>query len=244
MEEFYQIMRYLPASYKSPQDQDYIAYLRDSFEQNYKNGKYQFALLACHMLYMSFVYFSVWQIKNIYKSEFKASSVFLANRDAKEDEIIDLKSPFSLSLVNERTIFRFLKFLDRPPKDLKAMQDLVKYRNNIAHSNGVIHCADQKTANLRLSEFLSQIDEIQQCMTPVIHNCLQEFLLSSFDPETREYTDPADQIREVFIHSNYCSEMDIHACLGFDIHSLKDHPHFIKIEELFSSLKKTCSEDA
>ena len=101
MEEFYQIMRYLPASYKSTQDGEYIAYLSDSFEQNYQNGKYQFALLACHMLYMSFVYFSVWQIRNIYKSEFKGSSYFLANRDIKDDELLELGSPFSLSSIQE-----------------------------------------------------------------------------------------------------------------------------------------------
>lgn len=242
MEEFYQIMRYLPASYKSTQDQNYIDYLRDSFEQNYRNGKYQFALLACHMLYMSFVYFSVWQIKNSRPDDFAKSLIGFSKDD--EKKLLTASNPFTFWQINEARIFRFLKLVGCENDTIGKFAKLVEKRNDIAHPNGIIHCTDQKTADLRLSEVQMQIDDIQKRMTPVIHNCLYEFLISSFDPDNREYPDSDDQIREVLIHANYFSEMDIEDCLSFDIQTLKDHPHFSKIDELFSGLKKAYSEDA
>ena len=64
MEEAAELGNYLPLSFKSPKEQEYIEFLWDAFETNYTHGKYQFAFLAYHMLTMSFVYFNIWQIKH------------------------------------------------------------------------------------------------------------------------------------------------------------------------------------
>jgi hypothetical protein len=54
MEEAAELGNYLPLSYKTEDEQGYIAFLWDAFETNYTYGKYQFAFLAYHMLTMSF----------------------------------------------------------------------------------------------------------------------------------------------------------------------------------------------
>ena len=56
MEEAAELANYLPLSFKTPKEQEYIAFLWDAFHSNYENKKYQFAFLAYHMLTMSFVY--------------------------------------------------------------------------------------------------------------------------------------------------------------------------------------------
>jgi len=61
MEEAQRIFDYLPVS---PPDQEYISFLWETFESNYKNDKFQFAFIAFHMLFMCFVYY---QIAKIYK---------------------------------------------------------------------------------------------------------------------------------------------------------------------------------
>ncbi len=63
MEEAVELGNYLPFSFKSPKQQEYTEFLWDAFETNYTHGKYQFVLLAYHMLTMSFVYFNIWKIK-------------------------------------------------------------------------------------------------------------------------------------------------------------------------------------
>lgn len=52
MEEAAELGNYLPLSFRTPSERDYIAFLWDAFESNYTNGKYQFAFLAYHMLTM------------------------------------------------------------------------------------------------------------------------------------------------------------------------------------------------
>ncbi len=70
MEEASELGNYLPLSFKSPKEQQYIEFLWDAFETNYTHGKYQFAFLAYHMLTMSLVYFNIWQIKQTEPKDF------------------------------------------------------------------------------------------------------------------------------------------------------------------------------
>ena len=70
MEEAAELANYLPLSFKTPKEQEYIEFLWDAFETNYTHGKYQFAFLAYHMLTMSFVYFNIWQIKQTEPKDF------------------------------------------------------------------------------------------------------------------------------------------------------------------------------
>jgi hypothetical protein len=114
----------------------------------------------------------------------------------------------------------------------------VQQRNDIAHSNGNIFYGNQTTADQKISEILQQIFAIQGHMKPVIHDCLRQFLLDSYDPETREWEDVGDQIRDVLIHSNYFSQEDINACLAFDINSMSSHEKFPAVKELFETFAK------
>lgn len=50
MDEASELGNYLPRSFKTRSEQDYIACLCNAFETNYTHGKYQFAFLAYHML--------------------------------------------------------------------------------------------------------------------------------------------------------------------------------------------------
>src|SRR5271170_7245577 len=108
MEEANDLADYLPLSFKTGSEQEYIAFLWDASETNYTHGNYQFAFLAYHMLAMSFVYFNIWQIKQARPGDFEMGLIGFA-RD--ESALRDATSPFVFSAVNERTILRFLKLI-------------------------------------------------------------------------------------------------------------------------------------
>jgi len=55
----FQILNYLLYLYKTTQEEEYINFLWDAFSVNYEKEKYQFAFIGYHMLFMSFVYFSI-----------------------------------------------------------------------------------------------------------------------------------------------------------------------------------------
>jgi hypothetical protein len=230
MEDALPILEYLPDSFKEPGEQEYIRFLWDAFESNYEHEKFQFAMLPYHMLYMSFVYFSVWQIRLMRPTDFSHATIFQKN----EKQVMAGTSPFTLYRVAEGEVFKFLRIIGCDEDQIRPFSELVGERNKLAHANGMIACGDQTSADAKIAEILKQVRAIQSHMTPVLHRCLKAFLLDNATPtEEREYEDPADQIRELLVHKNYFSLKDIEACMTFDVQTMSTEPQFAEIKVLF-----------
>ena len=234
MEEAAELGNYLPLSFKTRSEQDYIAFLWDVFDTNYTHGKYQFAFLAYHMLTMSFVYFNIWQIRQARPEDFEKGLIGFG-KDI-EKSLLGATSPFVFSTVNERSILRLLKLIGCDNGKIGIYAKLVDDRNETAHPNGNIFFSTQAALDAKIAEILRVVDEIQTHSKCVIEHCYHNFLLENHDPEEREYPDAADQIREVLIHGNYLSQKDIDICLGFDLAGLADHPQCESIRELHQAL--------
>jgi hypothetical protein len=189
MEEAAELANYLPLSFKTPKEQEYIEFLWDAFETNYTHGKYQFAFLAYHMLTMSFVYFNIWQIKQTEPGDFKKGLIGFAKD---EKALLEATSPFSFSIVLERTMLRFLKLIACDNGKIGTYAKLVDDRNDSAHPNGNIFYSEQSALDLKIREILRVVDEIQTHSAPIIQRCYSRFLAEGNDPETREYSDDAD----------------------------------------------------
>lgn len=240
MDEAAELGNYLPFSFKSPKEQEYIEFLWDAFETNYTHGKYQFAFLAYHMLTMSCVYFNIWQIKQTRPGDFEKGLIGFA-RD--EKALLEATSPFVFSAVNERTILRFLKLIACDNGKIGTYAKLVDDRNESAHPNGNIFYSTQEALDAKITEILRVVEEIQTHSKPVIEHCYREFLLQNRDPEEREYPAAADQIREVLIHGNYMSRRDVDTCLEFDLAGLKEHEGIEAIRTLHEALVKEFKAD-
>ena len=235
MEEATELGNYLPLSYKTRSEQDYIAFLWDAFESNYTHGKYQFAFLAYHMLTMSFVYFNIWQIRQARREDFENGLIGFG-KDI-EKNLLGATSPFVFSTVNERSILRFLKLIGCDNGKIGTYAKLVDDRNETAHPNGNIFFSTQAALDTKITETLRVVDEIQTHSKPVIEQSYREFLLQNHDSEEREYPEAADQLRELFIHENYLSQKDIEICLSFDLACISDQPEIDSIRTLHETLK-------
>jgi hypothetical protein len=229
------ILEYLPNSYKTRDEQDYITFLWESYESNYNHGKYPFAFIAFHMLYMSFVYFEVWQIKENRKEDFEKAMVGFG-KDF-ENKLTTATTPFAFVELGESNFIRFLKLIGCDNSKIGNYCTSVKSRNDAAHSNGRIFFNDQTIIDRKVDEVLRYIDEIQTHSHPIIDECLISFLKDSFDPDNREYFDDCDQLREILIHGNYLSQKDIEHLLTFDITQLSAEPNYTQIEILFNAFK-------
>jgi hypothetical protein len=199
MEEAVELASYLPLSFKTPKEQEYIEFLWDAFETNYTHGKYQFAFLAYHMLTMSFVYFNIWQIKQTEPGDF-ANGLIGFNKEV-EKGLLAATSPFSFSVVPERTMLRFLKLIACDNGKIGTYAKLVDDRNETAHPNGNIFYSTPTALDIKIREILRIADEIQTHSIPTIQRCYASFLTESHDPDERKYFEDADQIREVLIHA-------------------------------------------
>ena len=234
------ILDYLPYSYKSPQEEEYIIFLWETFLTNYEKEKYQFAFIAYHMLFMSFVYFSIWKIK-INKEKDFAKALIGFSKDL-ENNMLSASSPFSLSEIKESSIFRFLKLVRCNNAKIGEFTKIVKARNDIAHSNLNIFFNSQDAVDEKINEVLKSVQEIQEHTKEIIDNIFKCFLVNSWDSEVREFSNDTDQIREILIHQNYLSKKDIGDCLAYDITSLNKNKDISKIRKMIKAFTKEYAE--
>lgn len=241
MEEAFELADFLPASYKSPSEQDYIAFLWEAFDANCASGKYQFAFLAYHMLTMSFVYFKVWQIRQAHNPEFQHGLIGFS-KDI-EKSLLEASTPFDFSIVNERSILRLLKLIDCDNGKIGSYAKLVDDRNDTAHPNGNVFFRELSALEMKVREIMRCVNEIQNHSKCAIEALYTKFLRGSAEPDEREYEEDSDQIREALIHANYLSAQDIRLCIAFDIDQLAALPLFGRIQALHEALQVNYAEE-
>lgn len=220
MDEAAELANYLPLSFKTPAEQEYIAFLWDAFESNYTHGKYQFAFLAYHMLTMSFIYFKIWQIKLTNPQRFEMALVGFGNDD--EKSLISATSPFVFSTIRERSILRILKLISCDNAKIGQYAKLVDDRNDSAHPNGNIYFSEQAALNIKISEVMRVVQEIHAHSRGIIEECYLGFLKHNWDRENREYPNDDDQIHEILARRNYLSIRDIQICAATNLAPLDD----------------------
>ncbi len=240
VDDAYAIGSYLPISFNTPAEQEYIAFLWEAFDVNYTNGKHQFAFLACHMLMMSFVYSKIWQIKKFFCGDFKKS--LLALDQQTERRIGSLKSPFDFTAVPERTVMRFLRLVGCDYSMIGNYQKLVDERNNVAHANGAISFIDSDAIDRKVTQIIRAMDEIQVHSTQLIEQSYQDFLVKSASIGRLYSDERKSRIAEVLVRPNYLSTKDLEICAHFDITSLDSRKGFSYIKSLHTSLQISLRE--
>jgi len=234
MDEALAIFDYLPVSFKSEEEQAYIAFLWDAFQSNYENEKYQFAFLAFHMLTMCYIYCNLWQIRSISPDDYNKALIGFSKDE--EKKLLARTSLFNFGGISESKALRILRLLGCDSAQIGNYAKLVDDRNNVAHPNGNIFYSTQEALDLKLSTTMRLVDEIERHSSLLIKQCYKNFLLSSADKETREHIDERDQLREVLIHENYFSRRDIAFCLDYDIQAFRAEPIFDGIFALHQAL--------
>ena len=179
---------------------------------------------------MCFVYFNIWQIKLINPEGF-ATALIGFSKDM-EKELLEATSPFTFAAVNESSVMRFLKLIQCDNAKIGAYTKLVKDRNETAHSNGNIFYSFEDELAAKVRDILRLVREIQGHSEAIIVEGYKKFLKESADPEEREHIEVHDQVREVLIHENYMSLIDLDFCAKF-----VGHPHFAEIEALHAEVK-------
>lgn len=242
MGEPYKIFDYLPQFFREPSEEEYIKFLWEAYESNYASGKFQFAFMAYHMLFMSFVYFNIWKIKLVRSEDFEKIRLGFG------DPFETAPSPFGFSQENESKVFDLLRYLCMSHPEPKAVigkyKALVRERNDIAHANGNMSFRTESYLETKVNDILRFAEEIQGFSKPVILECFERFLLDSQDEELREYMDISNQIKEVLIHRHYLSPRDIAICLEYDHTRLSDNPGFEEIGRIYGQFVTEYYQDS
>jgi hypothetical protein len=246
-----EIFLYLPQRYKTQDEENYIKFLWESFELNYQNEKYQFAFIAYHLLFMTYVYFQLWKIYASHADNFRRS-VFGFGKIRELFEDLEERNkrneaagnppeqfyPFNFAEENESTIMTFFHLIGCDKSKIGTYKKLIKDRNEIAHANGKLVFVSSADIDQKINQILKLVEEIHQHSCGTATECLNNFLLNDSDIDTREYIDEDDQINEVLIRGHYLSQKNIEDLLEFDIEKFKDKPKFNDMKSLFDTFTK------
>lgn len=235
MDEALALGEFLPHSFRSKAEEDYVAFLWDAFTSNYNDEKYEFASLAFHLLYMSFVSFSLWQIRIAREREFRCALVgFQVESEA---ALLDADSPFKFyEKLKESQIFRFLKLIGCENQEVGEFAKFVKRRNKIAHPSGTVFFNDKASIDAEIAEMMKEVASIQTHMSKVVEEIYERFLRESADLESREYSDPNQEVEANLVHASYLSNRDIETCSRFDVNQLVGHGAFGGVGELHAAV--------
>ena len=235
IEDAQRIIEYLPISFRNVSEQEYINFLWETFVTNYQAEKYPFAFLAYHMLFMSFVYFEIWQIKANHSDDFQKAMIGF-NKDM-ENELMQASTPFTLWQVSESSVFRFLKLIGMSNTDIGQCTKIVKERNDAAHSNGNIFFRNQLELDDKIEEILKCVDIIQGHSSMILESCYERFLVEGADKVHREFGDDEDQIREILVYGNYLSPRDIEILKCCPLDNLANNVDFENIMDLVNLIE-------
>jgi hypothetical protein len=219
MDEALELGDYLPQSFANAGEQAYLDFLWSAFETNYEAERYEFASLAFHLLYMSFVSFSIWQIRLARPDPFAMAMVGFRNED--EGDLMACESPFKFyDRLKESQIFRFLKLIGCTNKQVGEFAKFVKRRNKIAHPTGTVFFNDRAAIDAEIADMMKEVRNIEAHMQPVILELYRRFLSESADAEERQYADAGDEVNANLIHRHYMSAADLAFCRSADLAQL------------------------
>lgn len=144
---------YLPIDYGDEDNTRYRQYLIDTYIENCSNEKYQFALMAFHMMFMSFLYSEFWILKTFSYS--KVERLCTSNGKFK-----DVQNIFEASVIPEQTMIeQFLSLFSWHPNRKSTVKGFVDKRDHCAHASGEIEY-DKAGAERYFQEVLEYAEKI------------------------------------------------------------------------------------
>ena len=233
---------YLPQSFANAAEREYLDFLWSAFRTNYDEKHYEFASLAFHLLFMSFVSFSIWQIKLARPNKFSMAMIGFRKEDEKTLDKCD--SPFKFySKLKESQTLRFLRLIGCTDDRIGEFVTFVKDRNKIAHPTGNVFFNDQAALDRKLARMMAEVRNIHTHMRQVIRKLYIHFLDDSSNPKTREYVDARDEITANLIHANYMSTADLTQCAKLNITCFDATPNQSDISVLHETLTNLVEEE-
>lgn len=243
MDEALELNEYLPYSMAAANEQSYLQFLWSAFESNYQQGRYEFASLAFHLLYMSFVSFSIWQIRLARPDAFHMAMVGFRAED--EGKITECDSPFKFyEKLKESQIFRFLKLIGCSNEQVGEFAKFVKRRNKIAHPTGTVFFNDRQAIDEEVGDMMREVRNIETHMQPVVIEQYKRFLADSAEAEVLQYGTYREELTANFIHKSYMSTADLRHCASFNITYFADNPAQEVIAGLHGEIVAIIDSDA
>lgn len=167
---------YLSLRYESEEEQKYITGLIDQFEYAKMTKSYHLALFACHLIFMIFVYQTIYKAKLWKPKQF--SLAFTTSPADKRKQYIETTSIYAFVEIPERTVFELLNlFKECEMVVSKCKKQTVDYRNNnLGHAN--LYIVSEEEFNNKIEEYEQIALEVHRLTHNELDKIFDEYLKS------------------------------------------------------------------
>lgn len=207
------IFNYLPIKFADDEANYFLKYLEETYLENIRNQKYQFAFMAFHMLYMTFCYKTKWFLKT--QNNLKINQI-LKDYIAKRDKRAFFNVLFDLARFSEKEIFDSLlgSLKGFNSNDIDNCKIHVTKRNHCAHASGKIEYNKEDISYI-ISDELKYIERMQSKIKPDLIEFFEKF---SNDNWKKSFI--GGDIENVFTNNNI-SRKDLELIIDMDLSLFK-----------------------
>lgn len=241
------IIAYLPIEPDDEEDVvNYINSITNVVAINYKYEQYQFAYFGIHLLFMTYIYCTVWKIGQIEVDRYKDAITFVRSYNGRENDlkIEDADSIFAYSLIPEKDIAKIFKIIEMDNTQISLVASLVNTRNNLAHASGKFEIVTENSFDIKVKGIIDSVEKIHRCMNKSIRKWYSHVLLSYCNEEYEDYKNPKDIIVEQMIQSFKLSIKELLICNEMSVKDLiSEHIVFKdKLKSFKKEIEKYCVE--
>ncbi len=238
-----EIMGYLPISATDKEDVSlYLRNITNLVNVNYKYEQYQFAYFGLHLLYMTYIYFTVWKISKIYPERYCDAVVFAKAYTGRNLDFINIESIFEYSLVPEKELPKIFKIIGLDNGQIGIIKGLVDNRNDLAHASGKFEILNDLGFEVNANSICASMRNIHGCMEMLIRSWFEKLLLDYGNGDFDEYEEIDDFINEQMIQGFNLSANELLICNEMSIKDvLKANPSIrAKLKSFKQALNTYC----
>ncbi len=218
-----EILEYMPIS--PTDEEDVVAYIQNISNViaiNYKYEQYQFAYMGVHLLYMTYIYCSIWKISRINPERYSDAIIFARPYSGRERDIDldNIGSIFNFSLMPEKEFAKVFKIIGLNKSQITNVGGLVDIRNDMAHASGKFEILTEESFSNGVNSIVNSIRNIHNRMNEQIRLFFTRLLLDYCKNKLSEYDKVEDIINEQMIQTFKLSINEMLICKEMSITSL------------------------
>lgn len=237
-----EIIRYLPISPADGEDiVSYIKNVSNVIAINYKYEQYQFSYLGIHLLFMTYIYASIWKISKINPQRYSDAIIFARPYTGRERDIDldNIGSIFNFSLMPEKEFAKIFKVIELDNSQIATVKGLVDNRNDMAHACGRFEISTEEGFSNSVNSVVQSMGNINKCMVKQIRKWFIGLLTDYCENKFSDY-DVEDIINEKMVQSFKLSLNELLICKNMSMNALKTK--FPKHRAMLDEFKQTLAD--
>ena len=206
-EELYIIKNFFPVD--DEEIEDYLLKLFSTINLNYNNEEYQFAYVALHLVFMTYLYNLVWQISKLNEEKYQIASLFSRPFNGSNFDFNNITSVFDFKNLPEKEVINYLFLIGLDKSYIGILKSQIEKRNSMSHASGTYDIID---INSFTPEKDTIVSIISKCSEKFNENLLRNYYVKSIvewiDNDTMDHNDFEFFIDEFLIVNISVSQMN------------------------------------